>query len=114
MSGLIVMLALQYGLFQNEWTGVVDTDEPWSPGRHFIWLAKYFLLPLDLVSTFIDYMFVPALSSRSLHIVSTSNFPVLPQHTPLLYLLAQEEVRTMEHVIMCTTARLGREAATVA
>jgi len=33
----------QYGLFQNEWTGVVDTDEPWSPGRHFIWLANSFI-----------------------------------------------------------------------
>jgi len=47
----IILLALsfdvvkptEYGLLQNGWTGWVDTDSMYDPGRHFVWLRNFFI-----------------------------------------------------------------------
>jgi regulator of protease activity HflC (stomatin/prohibitin superfamily) len=48
---LVILLALsfdvvkptEFGLLQNGWTGWVDSESVWGPGRHFVWLRNFFI-----------------------------------------------------------------------
>jgi len=38
-----VVKPTEFGLLQNGWTGVVYTDDPYGPGRHFVYLRNFFI-----------------------------------------------------------------------